>query len=70
MLKVLLLIFSILFITQSAVARQIIVDNNHPNALDSNEATYESPLKTINAAIKIVKPGDEIIVKSGVCRKL
>lgn len=63
----LIAIMSLLTVQSQAVT--YIVDNQNPKAADTNAGTAEAPLKTISAAAKIVKPGDEVIVRPGVYRE-
>lgn len=46
-------------------ARELIVDNRHPEAADTNPGSAESPLNTIQAAADVVQPGDRVVVKAG-----
>ena len=46
------------------------VNNQHPNALDTNPGTDESfPLKTVNKAISLATPGTKIIIYPGIYRE-
>lgn len=47
-------------------AAMITVDNQDPNASDSNAGTSEAPLKTIQAAADRAQPGDLIMVRSSI----
>ena len=47
----------------------LIVNQNHPNASDQNTGTKERPFKTINKAAQIAKPGEKILIYSGVYRE-
>ena len=49
----------------AAYARDFVVDNQHPDAADTNPGCAEAPLKTIQRAADIVQPGDRVIVKAG-----
>lgn len=45
------------------------VSQNHPEASNDNPGTYEKPLKSINKAAQLVKPGEKVRVYSGVYRE-
>ena len=45
------------------------VDQSNPNASDLNGGTEELPFKTINAAAKILQPGQKVIIKKGLYRE-
>jgi hypothetical protein len=45
------------------------VAQNHPKAGDKNRGTANAPFKTINAAAKIAKPGDTVLIREGVYRE-
>jgi hypothetical protein len=45
------------------------VAQKHPRASDNNKGTSDRPLKTINAAARLVKPGEKVIVHAGVYRE-
>ncbi len=45
------------------------VAQENPNASDSNPGTLERPYKTINAAAKILQPGEKVIVHEGIYRE-
>lgn len=45
------------------------VSQNHPDASDDNPGSYEKPFKTINKAAGIVKPGESVLVYSGIYRE-
>jgi parallel beta-helix repeat protein len=49
----------------AAYARELVVDNRHPDAADTNSGSVEAPLKTIQRAADIVQPGDRVTVKAG-----
>lgn len=59
--------FALLWLSVVAVtdARDLVVDNRHPDAADANPGFAEAPLKTIQAAADIVQPGDRVVVKAG-----
>ena len=50
-------------------AATLMVDNGNPQAADTNIGTMQAPFKTIGAAAKIVKAGDEVVVRPGVYRE-
>ena len=54
-----------------AVARDYFVDQQQPNASDSNQGTEALPWKTIARAgkAKELKPGDTVLIKSGLYRR-
>ncbi len=60
---------AIFFGSTAAECKQIFVDQNNAQSSDSNIGTETFPLKTIGAAINVVRPGDEIIVKAGIYRE-
>jgi hypothetical protein len=45
------------------------VNQAHPNAADSNPGTKERPLKTINRAAQLLRPGERVIVSAGLYRE-
>jgi len=47
-------------------AKDLFVDQNHPQARDDNPGTEAQPFRTIPPAVEAVKPGDTIYVKAGV----
>jgi len=50
-------------------ARTLHVDAGHPNADDINPGTPEAPFASIDAAAKIVLPGERVLVHPGVYRE-
>lgn len=46
------------------------VERNHPQASDDGDGTEASPFVTINRAAQVVRPGQKVVVKSGVYREL
>ncbi|WP_299548338.1 right-handed parallel beta-helix repeat-containing protein [Seonamhaeicola sp.] len=50
-------------------SKTYVVDNNHVNASDENEGTYDAPFKTINKAAQVVKAGERVLIFSGVYRE-
>ena len=52
-------------IAASAFGRELVVDNRHPRAADSNQGSAQAPLKTIQRAADLVQPGDRVVVKAG-----
>jgi hypothetical protein len=55
----------LLVLPLSGHAREIFVDQKHPEAKDTNPATEAAPLKTIQAAVDLAQPGDTIWIKAG-----
>lgn len=55
--------------TQTPYLRQVYVDTSSHAARDTNPGTRVAPLKTIMAAVRQIRPGDEIIVRPGVYRE-
>ncbi|QHQ59395.1 right-handed parallel beta-helix repeat-containing protein [Anaerocolumna sedimenticola] len=49
--------------------REIHVDGNHPAAADTNDGTLKNPLKTINAAAFLAKPGTRVWIHGGIYRE-
>jgi len=45
------------------------VDNGHPDASDNNAGTQERPFLTIGKAAEVLKPGERVIIHSGVYRE-
>jgi len=45
------------------------VDQQHPAASDENPGTAEAPFRTINAAAKLLQPGEKVIIHAGVYRE-
>ncbi len=45
------------------------VDVNHPNATTSGPGTADAPYDSIESAVNAARPGDTVIVKSGVYRR-
>ena len=46
------------------------VDRNHPQGSDDGDGTESHPFATIDKAAQVVKPGQKVVVKSGVYREL
>ena len=46
-------------------AREIYVEQKHGQASDKNDGSEATPLKTIQAAVDLAKPGDVIWIKAG-----
>jgi len=61
----LLIFFSLFLLANLSLAATYYVDQNHPNASDSNPGTEELPWKTIQKAANTVLAGDTVIVKTG-----
>lgn len=49
--------------------RDIHVNNQHPQASDTNDGTPERPFQTINAAAQIATPGTRVLIHGGVYRE-
>jgi len=49
--------------------KTFIVDNNHAFASDNNPGTADKPFLTINRAAQVVRPGQRIVIHSGVYRE-
>jgi hypothetical protein len=45
------------------------VDQNHPSASDANPGTAANPFLTIQRAAQVLRPGERVVVKSGVYRE-
>ena len=54
---------------QTAYSKVLHVAANNPQASDDNPGTVARPLKTINAAARILQPGEKVIVHEGVYRE-
>lgn len=50
--------------------RVYVVDKHHPDASDTNPGTPEKPLRTINKAAQLAKPGEKVLVHGGVYREM
>ncbi len=46
-----------------------VVDQRHSNASDSNDGSKANPFKTIDKAASVVKPGERVLVYSGIYRE-
>ncbi len=57
---------SVISIADAAV---FVVDNQHPQAADTNAGTRAAPLMTISAAAARAVAGDEVLVRSGLYRE-
>ncbi|MHC4461400.1 MAG: right-handed parallel beta-helix repeat-containing protein [Planctomycetota bacterium] len=55
---------------RTAYTRTYCVDRNHPKASDDNDGSEGRPFLTINKAAQVVRPGEKVVVKSGVYREL
>ncbi len=49
--------------------RTYVVNQRHPDANDDNPGTEDKPLLTINKAAQLVKPGERVLIYSGVYRE-
>lgn len=54
---------------RTVYSRAWVVDPGHPAAADGNQGTAARPLRTIGAAVRRVRPGERVVVKSGVYRE-
>lgn len=54
---------------QTAYKHVYHVAQQHPNANDSNPGTEDSPFLTINKAAQILRPGEKVIVHTGIYRE-
>lgn len=52
-----------------SLAREYVVDTQHPQASDENSGTAKLPFKTISKAAQASQAGDTVIVKAGVYRE-
>lgn len=50
-------------------SRVYYVDQQHPEADDTNDGTEARPLKTVNAAAQRLKAGEKVVIKQGVYRE-
>ncbi|MHC4741452.1 MAG: DUF1565 domain-containing protein, partial [Planctomycetota bacterium] len=55
---------------QTEYTRTYYVDQSHRAASDKNPGSKDKPFFTINKAAQIVRPGERVVVKSGVYREL
>ena len=55
---------------QTRYTRTIHVSGNDPAASDENPGTAERPLRTINRAAELVRPGERVLIHSGVYREM
>jgi len=55
---------------QTAYTKTYYVDLSHPAASDKNPGGKDKPFLTINKAAQVVRPGEKVVVKSGVYREL
>jgi len=51
------------------MSRILHVDNQHPRAHDGNTGSQRQPLRSINAAAQLAKPGDTVLVHPGIYRE-
>jgi alpha-N-arabinofuranosidase len=63
------LVGCILALALPAAARTWVVAQSHPAAADSNPATEDQPLKTIQAGADHAEPGDIVLVHAGTYRE-
>lgn len=52
-----------------AFSRTYYVDNRHPGAADSNPGTADRPFLTINKAAQVLRPGERVVIRTGVYRE-
>lgn len=67
-----LILLAIMFVfTQlhGSLAREYVVDTQHPRASDDNPGTVKRPFKMIDRAAQVARAGDTVIVKAGVYRE-
>jgi len=50
-------------------AKTYYVDNRNPRAADSNPGTKELPFLTINKAAQVLRPGERVVIMTGVYRE-
>jgi len=60
-----LLLFAVFFIPSVSSASFIYVDNENPQASDSNPGAEDLPFLTIQKAVNTVEAGDTVVVKQG-----
>jgi hypothetical protein len=51
------------------ISKTYYVDNRNPRAADSNPGTKELPFLTINKAAQVLKPGERVVIMTGVYRE-
>jgi parallel beta-helix repeat protein len=51
--------------TSPAWGAELVVDQQHTKAADTNAGTADAPLKTVGRAVALVQPGDTILIKAG-----
>ena len=54
---------------ETAYTKEYHVDINAANATDAGVGNMREPFKTINKAASVVKPGEKVIIHSGVYRE-
>ena len=54
---------------QTAYTKELHVAQKNTQASDDNPGTIEKPLKTINAAARLLQPGEKVIVHEGIYRE-
>ena len=50
-------------------SRTYYVDQQHPNASDTNDGTAQQPFRTISRAAEVVEAGERVLVKAGIYRE-
>ena len=55
---------------QTVYTKTYYVDRHHPAASDDNPGDKDKPFLTINKAAQVVRPGEKVVVKTGVYREL
>ena len=56
-------------LADQAAANTFVVNNQATGASDKNPGTSAKPLKTIQAAANLARPGDTILVQTGIYRE-
>jgi hypothetical protein len=46
------------------------IDQNHPSASDNNPGTENDPFKSINKAAQVLRPGERVVIATGIYREL
>jgi hypothetical protein len=64
-MKTFLSLAALVLCSSIALGNEFFVDQKAPSAADKNPGTEALPLKTLQAAVDLVKPGDTIWVKAG-----
>ena len=64
--RLMLVAFAFLGLLNLSYAKELFVDQKHPDAKDDNPGTEAKPFKTIQPAVDLAKPDDIVYVKAGV----